>query len=161
MKYVSELKELENKKFDSVEELEKAENKVKEALAKKEEAKALVKKESSEVEDSFKARNTARRTYNEKLVEARKIYNEALRKAKDEFEASLKESTEALEKAEAEFDTRLKAFQKAHPEGYHITLKDGDNVVTYTGSQTDYPVTSISKEFDDMLNMFSNFLRHW
>ena len=158
MKYYSEILD---KKFDSEKELVKAEEEHKAELTKKEEAKALVKKESSEVEDAFKARNAARHAYNEKLVEARKIYNEALRKAKDEFEASLKESTEALEKAEADYDTRLKAFQKAHPEGYHITLKDGDNVVTYTGSQTDYPVTSISKEFDDMLNMFSNFLRRW
>jgi len=161
MKYVSELKELENKKFDSVEDLEKAEQEVKEALAKKEEAKALVKKESSEVEDAFKARNAARKDYNVKLVEARKAYNEAMRKAKDEFEASLKEPTEALEKAEDDYDARLKAFQKTHPEGYHITLKDGDNVVTYTSSQTDYPVASISKEFDDMLDLFSDLLRRW
>lgn len=158
MKYYSEIL---NKNFDSVEDLEKAEEEHKAEQAKKEEAKALVKKESSEVEDAFKARNAARHAYNEKLVEARKTYNEALRKAKDEFEASLKESTEALEKAEADYDTRLKAFQKAHPEGYHITLKDGDNVVTYTGSQTDYPVTSVSKDFDEILNMFSNLLRRW
>jgi len=158
MKYYSEIL---NKNFDSVEDLEKAEEEHKAEQAKKEEAKALVKKESSEVEDSFKARNAARKAYNEKLVEARKIYNEALRKAKDEFEASLKESTETLEKAEADYDTRLKAFQKAHPEGYHITLKDGDNVVTYTSNQIDYPVKSISKEFDDILDLFSNLLRRW
>ena len=82
-----------------------------------------------------------------------------MRKAKDEFEASLKESTEALEKAEADYDTRLKAFQKAHPEGYHITLKDGDNVVTYTSAPTE--IRSIDKEFDDMLDLFSAMLRRW
>lgn len=158
MKYYSEIL---NKNFDKVEDLEKAEEEHKAEQAKKEEAKALVKKESSEVEDAFKARNAARHAYNEKLVEARKIYNEALRKAKDEFEASLKESTETLEKAEADYDTRLKAFQKAHPEGYHITLKDGDNVVTYTSNPVDYQIRSIDKDFDDMLNMFSNFLRRW
>lgn len=158
MKYYSEIL---NKNYDSVEELEKAEAEHKAELAKKEEAKALVKKESSEVEDAFKARNAARKAYNEKLVEARKTYNEALRKAKDEFEASLKESTETLEKAEADYDTRLKAFQKAHPEGYHITLKDGDNVVTYTSNPGEYQVRSIDKEFDDMLDLFSNFLRRW
>lgn len=158
MKYYSEIL---NKNFDSVEDLEKAEAEHKAEQAKKEEAKALVKKESSEVEDAFKTRNAARKDYNVKLVEARKAYNEVLRKAKDEFEASLKESTEALEKAEADYDTRLKAFQKAHPEGYHITLKDGDNVVTYTSNPIDYQVRSIDKDFDDMLNLFSNFLRRW
>ena len=159
MKYVSELKELENKKFDSVEELEKAEEEVKTALAKKEEAKALVAKESADVQDAFKARNAARRSYNEKLVEARKVYNEALKKAKEEFEDSLQETSDELEKAEAEYDTKLKAFQKAHPEGYRITLKDGDNVVTLTS--VNQVVKSIDQEFDDMLNMFSNLLRRW
>lgn len=158
MKYYSEIL---NKNFDSVEDLEKAEAEHKAEQAKKEEAKALVKKESSEVEDAFKVRNAARKDYNVKLVEARKAYNEALRKAKDEFEASLKESTEALEKAEADYDTRLKAFQKAHPEGYHITLKDGDNVVTYTSNPSEYQIRSIDKEFDDMLDLFSNMLRRW
>ena len=158
MKYYSEIL---NKNFDTEQELVKAEEEHKAEQAKKEEAKALVKKESSEVEDAFKARNAARHAYNEKLVEARKTYNEALRKAKDDFEASLKESTEALEKAEADYDTRLKAFQKAHPEGYHITLKDGDNVVTYTSKPNDYQVSNINKDFDDILNMFSNFIRHW
>ena len=158
MKYYSEVLD---KVFETEKELKAAEKADAEEKAKKEEAKALVKKESSEVEDAFKARNAARHTYNEKLVEARKVYNDALRKAKDEFESSLKESTEALEKAEADYDTRLKAFQKAHPEGYHITLKDGDNVVTYTSNPVDYQVRSINKDFDDMLNMFSNLLRRW
>jgi seryl-tRNA synthetase len=158
MKYYSDVLD---KVFETEKELKAAEKADADEKAKKEEAKALVKKESSEVEDAFKARNAARHAYNEKLVEARKAYNEALRKAKDEFEDSLKESTETLEKAEADYDTKLKAFQKAHPEGYHITLKDGDNVVTYTSNQVDYPVRSISKEFDDMLDLFSNLLRRW
>ena len=159
MKYVSELKELENKKFDTIEDLEKAEEEVKTALAKKEEAKALVAKESADVQDAFKARNAARRSYNEKLVEARKVYNEALKKAKEEFEDSLQETSDELEKAEADYDTKLKAFQKAHPEGYRLVLKDGDNVVTLTN--VNQIVKSIDQEFDDMLNMFSNLLRRW
>ena len=158
MKYFSEVL---NKNFDTEKELVEAEEEHKAEQAKKEEAKLVVKKESLEVEDAFKARNAARKAYNEKLVEARKTYNEVLRKAKDEFEASLKESTEALEKAEADYDNKLKAFQKAHPEGYRLSLKDGDNVVTYTSNPVDYQVKSISKEFDDMLDMFSNFLRRW
>lgn len=158
MKYYSETLD---KIFETEKELKVAEKADAEEKAKKEEAKLVVKKESSEVEDAFKARNAARKAYNEKLVEARKTYNAALRKAKDEFEADLKESTEALEKAETDYDNKLKAFQKAHAEGYRLVLKDGDNVVTYTSNPVDYQVKSISKEFDDMLDMFSNFLRHW
>ena len=158
MKYYSDTLD---KIFETEKELKDAEKADAEEKAKKEEAKLVIKKESSEVEDAFKARNTARKAYNEKLVEARKTYNEALRKAKDEFEASLKESTEALEKAEADYDAKLKAFQKAHPEGYRLSLKDGDNVVTYTSNPIEYQVKDISKEFDDMLDLFSDFLRRW
>lgn len=158
MKYYSDTLD---KLFETEKELEDAEKADVEEKAKKEEAKLAVKKESSEVEDAFKARNAARKAYNEKLVEARKTYNAALRKAKDEFEADLKESTEALEKAEANYDTKLKAFQKAHSEGYRIVLRDGDNVVTYTSNPVEYQIKDISKEFDDMLDMFSNLLRRW
>ena len=158
MKYYSETLD---KIFETEKELKTAEKADAEEKAKKEEAKLVVKKESSEVEDAFKARNAARKAYNEKLVEARKTYNEVLRKAKDEFEASLKESTEALEKAEADYDNKLKAFQKAHPEGYRLSLKDGDNVVTYTSNPVEYQIKDISKEFDDMLDLFSDFLRRW
>ena len=157
MKYYSEIL---NKNFDTEKELVKAEEEHKAEQAKKQEAKALVKKESSEVEDAFKARNAARREYNEKLVASRKAYNEALKKAKEEFEASLKESTETLEKAEADYDTKLKAFQKAHPEGYRICLKDGDNVVTLTSNPIEFS-RNLNDEFDDMLDMFSNLLRRW
>ena len=157
MKYYSEKLD---KIFDTQEALTEAEEKHEAEEAKKAETKALVKKESSEVEDAFKARNAARKAYNEKLVEARKIYNEALRKAKDEFESSLKESTEALDKAEEDYDTKLTAFQKAH-QYYHLTLRDGDNVVTLVSNPGEYQVKSIDKEFDDMLDLFSNFLRRW
>ena len=158
MKYYSDTLD---KIFETEKELKDAEKADAEEKAKKEETKLVVKKESSEVEDAFKARNAARKAYNEKLVEARKTYNAALRKAKDEFEADLKESTEALEKAEADYDTKLKAFQKAHPEGYRLSLKDGDNVVTYTSNPVEYQIKDISKEFDDMLDLFSDFLRRW
>ena len=158
MKYYSDTLD---KLFETEKDLKDAEKADAEEKAKKEEAKLVVKKESSEVEDAFKARNAARKAYNEKLVEARKTYNEALRKAKDEFEANLKESTEALEKAEADYDNKLKDIKKAHPEGYRLSLKEGDNVVAYTSNPVEYQVKSISKEFDDMLDMFSSFLRRW
>lgn len=158
MKYYSDTLD---KIFETEKELKDAEKADAEEKAKKEEAKLIVKKESSEVEDAFKVRNAARKAYNEKLVEARKTYNAALRKAKDEFEADLKESTEALEKAEADYDNKLKAFQKAHPEGYRLSLKDGDNVVTYTSNPVEYQIKDISKEFDDMLDLFSDLLRRW
>lgn len=156
MKYYSEIL---NKNFDTEKELVEAEEDHKAEQAKKEEAKALVKKESTEVEEAFKARNAARHAYNEKLIELKKAYNETVKQAEKEFTNGLKDVTEAKDKAENEYSTKLSAFQKAHPEGYHITLKDGDNVVTYTSNPTEYQVRSTID--DDLLDLFSNFLMRW
>ena len=161
MKYVSELKELENKKFDTIEDLEKAEEEVKTALAKKEEAKAAVAKESADVQDAFKARNAARKVYNEKLVELRKVYNQALRDAEKAFTDGLKEVADEKDAAEKVYSEKLSAFQKAHPEGYRITLKDGDNVVTLSSNPVDFNIRSVNKEFDTILDLFSDMLRRW
>lgn len=158
MKYYSEKLD---KIFDTQEALKEAEEKHEAEQAKKAEAKALVAKESAEVNDAFKARNAARKAYNESLIEARKVYNEALQKARDEFEASLDGSTKALKEAEEDYDTKLKAFQKAHPEGYHLTLKDGDNVVTYTDNLIDEHSKALAKEFDEINNLFSEFFRRF
>jgi len=156
MKYYSEVLD---KKFDTEKELQVAEKEHEEAEAKKAEAKALVAKESEKVQDAFKARNAARRAYNEKLVALRKAYNEALRTAEKEFKDGLADVTEAKDKAEADYAEKLKEFQNGHPEGYRLTLKDGDNVVTLTSAPTE--IRSIDKEFDDMLDLFSAMLRRW
>jgi flagellar biosynthesis/type III secretory pathway protein FliH len=158
MKYYSEKLD---KIFDTQEALNEAEEKHEAEQAKKAEAKALVAKESADVQDAFKARNVARKAYNESLIKARKVYSEALQKARDEFEASLDESTKALKEAEEDYDTKLTAFQKAHPEGYHLTLKDGDNVVTYTGNLIDDHSKALAKEFDEINNLFSEFFRRF
>lgn len=152
MKYVSELKELENKKFDTVEELEKAEAEIKQALAKKEEAKLAVKQESAVVEKAFQERNAARKVYNSKLVELRKAYNDALKKARDEFEAGLDVSAKELQVKEEAYDKALNEFVKKHPEGYRITLHDGDNVTTLSGVGTD-----LRTAFDETQKFWDNF----
>ncbi len=155
MKYYSDVLD---KVFETEKELETAEKADAEEKAKKEEAKLAVKKESAEVEDAFKARNAARKAYNEKLVAARKSYNEDIRAAEKKFKDSLEQVTATKDKAEADYATKLKDFQKAHPEGYHITLKDGDNVVTYTSDPVNDQIR-IFDNLDDMLDLFSNFLR--
>ena len=157
MKYVSELKELENKKFDSVEELEKAEAEVKTALVKKEEAAVARKQEAAVVETAFKARNEARRAYNAKALELRKAYNEAIKKARDEFEAGLEGSTKELKAKEEAYDAALDEFIKKHPEGYHLSLKDGDNVTTISGNETEF--RSLFDETDKFWDRFFDLLR--
>ena len=155
MKYYSEILE---KTFDTEEELVKAEKEHAEAEAKKAEAKALVKKEADVVNDAFVARNTARKDYNDKVIEARKLYNEKVKAAQEEFNKSLEEVTEAKNEAEKSFQAKLQEFNKNHPEGFRLTLKDGDNVVTYYNESkfnTDW-----FDEFDKMFDALRNF-RIW
>ena len=156
MKYFSEVL---NKNFDTEKELVEAEEEHKAEQAKKEEAKLAVKKEASEVAEAFKTRNAARKEYNVKLIELRKAYNKEILEAKEKFEKGLEEISKDRDAAEVEYDTKLREFQKAH-QNYHITLKDGDNVVTLTSNdQISFP--DINKEFDDILDLFSNILKRF
>lgn len=151
--------EILNKYFDSEDECVKAEAEHKRAEAAKAEAKALVAKESKGVEEAFKARNAARRTYNEKLIELRKTYDQTVRAAEEAFRTGLKEVREAKDVAEDDYDKKLSEFQKAHPEGYRLCLKDGDNVATITSDPFDYKPAS--SYFDDMLDLFSNIIQRF
>ena len=156
MKYYSDVLD---KVFETEKELEAAEKADAEEKAKKEEAKLAVKKESAEVEDAFKARNAAKKAYNEKLIELRKAYNKVIADAKEAFEKGLEDASKLKDKTEVEFNTKLRKFQKEH-QNYHITLKDGDNVVTLTSdNQISFP--NIYKEFDDILDVFSSILKRF
>lgn len=156
MKFYSETLD---KIFDTEEELKAAEQEKAEAEAKKAEAKALVQKESAEVQEAFKMRNNARKIYNETLCEAKKAYNEDLREAEKKFSERMKDADAKRDEAEKVFAEKLSAFQKSHPEGYRLNLKDGDNVVTYTSEPIAFK--SLNKEFDEMLDAFSNWVRRW
>ena len=112
------------------------------------------KQEASKVEDAFKARNAARREYNTKLVEARKIYNDAIIAAKKAFNETLTSATDAKDKAEEAYNTALKEFTAKY-ESYHMTLKDGDNVVTISNA-SDKNFETMGKEFNSFLDSLLN-----
>lgn len=151
MKFYSEkLKKL----FDTEKELVAAEKVVDEENQKKKLASEQKKEEASKVEDAFKARNAARREYNTKLVEARKIYNDAIIAAKKDFNETLTSATEAKDKAEEAYNTALKEFTAKY-ESYHMTLKDGDNVVTISNS-SDKNFETMGKEFNSFLDSLLN-----
>lgn len=124
------------------------EKKVKEAKAKKADAK--------KVEEAFKVNNNAKREFNAKVLAARKMYNESLAAAKKAFDSAVADATNAKEAADVEYDKVLKEFIDKHPEGYHLTLKDGDNVVTYSGHAEQ--VNSIAKDFNGLLDYM---IKNW
>jgi membrane protein involved in colicin uptake len=118
------------------------EKKAKEAKAKKADAK--------KVEEAFKVNNDAKREFNAKVLAARKMYNESLAAAKKAFDSAVADATNAKEAADEEYDKVLNEFIEKHPEGYHLTLKDGDNVVTYS-SQAEQ-VNSIVNDFNGLID---------
>ena len=151
MKFYSEkLKKL----FDTEKDLVAAEKVVDEENEKKKLASEQKKEEASKVEDAFKARNAARREYNTKLVEARKIYNDAIIAAKKAFNETLTTATDAKDKAEEAYNAALKEFTAKY-ESYHMTLKDGDNVVTISNA-SDKNFETMGKEFNSFLDSLLN-----
>lgn len=147
MKFYSEItKEL----YETEKDLIAAEDAAKAAEAAKTKAAKAKKAEATKVEDAFKTCNAARKEYNTRVVNARKDYNEAVANAKKAYEEAISEATKAKTAAEELYDKILKDFIAKHPEGYHLTLKDGDNVVTLSSQNNS--VSDIFKDYNNLLD---------
>ena len=124
-----------NEPFNTVELLKEAEAAHYAKLKAKEDKAAQKKADAKTVEDAFKNLNTARKTYKEKLSQLTAEYSEALVNLKKTFEVGKADLHDTLAKAEEVYADALKAFTEKYPEGYHLTLKDGDFETTIS-SQT-------------------------
>lgn len=153
MKFYSEVTK---KLYETEEDLKIAEKAVADEKAKKEEAALAKKADALKVEDAFKANNAAKREYNTKVIAARKMYNDTVAAAKKAFDEAVSDASEALNTAEELYDTVLKDFIAKHPEGYHLTLKDGDNVATYSSN-----VDNMTNLFKDYNNLLDTILKIW
>ena len=122
-----------NAPFESLDALRAAEDKHYAELKAKEDKAAQKKADATTVEEAFKALNTARKTYKEDINELTKVYSQGLVDLKEKFESSRKAIKENLAKAEDDYSKALKAFIDKYPEGYHLTLKDGDFETTISG----------------------------
>jgi membrane protein involved in colicin uptake len=147
MKFYSEVTK---KLYNSEEELNAAEQEIVEAEAKKAEAAKAKKEEAKVVEEAFKARNAASIEYNTKVMAARKAYNETLVAAGKAFEEAVADATKVKNAAEEKYNAALKDFTDKHPEGYHMTLKDGDNIMTIS-SQGD-SAAGVLKEYNSLID---------
>lgn len=159
MKFYSETLD---KIFDTEKDLLDAEAAAKKAAFEKERKAAAKKEEAKLVEDAFKLRNAAKREFNSTVMARRKKYAEDLAALKAAFEADIDAASKKLAEAETGYDNTLKAFIDKHPEGYHMTLKDGDHVCTLssTNSMNNLKDKEIYKElltndwFDNFFNLF-------
>lgn len=150
--------------FDSVEELREAEEAYYAKLKAKEDKAAAKKADAQKVEDAFKALNAARKIYKEDLTTLTAEYSEALTDLKKAFDLGKSDIREKLATAEATYQTALKEFNDKHPEGYHVTLKDGDFETTIekrssaNATDTDKASKAVSNMFD-ILDWFDWFDR--
>ena len=144
--------------FNTVAELKKAEAEYYAALKLKEDKAATKKADAKKVEDAFKALNSERKNYKEALAAVTHEYSENLEALKKSFEEAKLSIQKSLAGAEEKYAAELKAFTEKYPEGYHLTLKDGDFETTIdskTGTIAD-PKTRLFT-FDDFFNAFFKF----
>lgn len=146
MKFYSEVTK---KLYESEEELNIAEKAVADENAKKAEAAQAKKADALKVEEAFKANNDAKREYNAKVIAARKMYNETVAAAKKTFDEAVADATKVKDAAEKTYDNALKEFTSKH-DSYHMTLRDGDNVVTIS-NQTD-AFTNVMNDYNKLLD---------
>jgi chromosome segregation ATPase len=146
-----------NKPFDSIEELREAEAKHYAELKAKEDKAAAKKADAQKVEDAFKALNQARKTYKEELTQLTEEYSEQLAHIKEAFELGKKDIHNKLAAAEDTYNAALKAFIAAHPEGYHVTLKDGDFETTISGSSKVQNTKKPEVKDPSQVNLFNIF----
>jgi chromosome segregation ATPase len=112
--------------FDSLDELMEAEEAYYAKLKAKEDKAAQKKADAQRVEDAFKDLNAARKVYKENIITLTEDYRESLNELKTSFEEAKAEVQEELASYEDAYSTALKEFTEKYPEGFHLTLKDGD-----------------------------------
>ena len=140
------------KPFERLDDLKKAEYVYYEEQKAKEDKVAQKKADAKKVEDAFKALNAARKAYKEELTQLTKEYAEELDTLKQAFELGKKDIRDTFAKAEDTYSAALKEFTDKHPEGFHITLKDGDFETTISGSSTGTP--SKANRTHDLWDLF-------
>ena len=143
--------------FDSLNDLKEAEAAYYAKIKAKEDKAAQKKADAKKVEDAFKYLNAARKVYKERLTELTARYTEDLRNLKTAFEKDKADIHNALAEREEAYSAALKTFTDKYPEGYHLTLKDGDFETTISSqTSTDNEAYTLNP-LGDILNLLFNF----
>lgn len=147
------------KPFDSLVELTAAEQKYFDEKKAKEDAATQKKTDAQKVEAAFKTWNTAKKTYKEKLTQLTTEYSEELTNLKKAYELGKDDLRNTLARAEEDYSRELKNFTDKYPEGYHLTLKDGD-FETVISSQTTNDTVKTGFDTERFMDIF-NTLFNW
>ena len=146
-----------NKPFDSIEELREAEAAYRVEVKAKEDKAAAKKADAQKVEDAFKALNLARKDYKENLTQLTEEYSKALADLKKAFETGKTDIHAQLAAAEENYQKALKEFTDKHPEGYHLTMRDGDFETTISGSGKVQDTKKVDPNQVNLFNIFDLF----
>jgi phytoene dehydrogenase-like protein len=150
------------KPFDTISELEDAEAAYYAELKAKEDKAATKKADALVVEEAFKVLNKTRREFKDDIKELTDKYRKDLVELKEKFDTSKELVYKNLSKAEDDYSAALKTFTDKYPEGYHITLKDGDFETTISSAkyETGSESATHDKLFGDksFLHLFDPFL---
>ena len=149
MKFYSDVTK---KLYESEKELLAAEMEVAAAEAKKADAAKKKKIDAAKVEEAFKALNAARRGYRKEVASLTQAYSEQLAALKKEFALNKEKAEAILAEAESVYAAALKEFTGKYPEGYHLTLKDGDFETTISSDRKSTKETATS--FDSIASLF-------
>ena len=145
------------KPFDSLNELASAEATYYENLKQKENKAAQKKADAKIVEDAFKHLNATRKSYKENLSQLTQEYSEALEDLKKAYEAGKSDFQNQLATAEQNYKDAIKNFSAKYPEGYHMTIKDGDFETTISSQTTKSmdtdKVSADAKKVAEIFNM--------
>lgn len=142
--------------FDTVAALKEAEAAY---LAEQEKKAAKVeerKSDADKVQVAFENLNIARKEYKYSMAELNKQYCDDLIELKERYEKGKAANQKMLERAETGYSEALKAFTAKYPEGYHLTLKDGDFETTIAGSSNNNFIVSPTWP-SDLLDLFFKF----
>lgn len=142
------------KPFDSLEELRNEETAYYAKLKAKEDAAKAKKADAQAVESAFIALNAARKKYKTTLADITNDYAAKLSKISEDFKNARNVATTELGKAEAAYEEALKAFTSKHPEGFHLTLKDGDYETTISSKVTPGCTVDFLKDFPSLFDFF-------
>lgn len=136
-----------NKNFRTIDELINAEKeKIEERNAKAEKSE-VKKSDAKKVEDAFKALNSAKKQYEEEILQAEKACAKIIADAKAAWAKSVEASKSKLAKADENYHNALKDFTAKYPEGYHMTFRDGDTVTNITHTSYDSMLQDFYKTF--------------
>lgn len=146
-----------SKPFESLTALKEAEAAFFAEQRAKEDKAAQKKADAQKVEEAFKALNLVRKAYKNNLVTIAEHYAEKLKELRAEFENAKTMEQNRLADAETAYANALNAFTKLYPEGYHLTLKDGDFETTISSSTTSTPNSGI--DFPKLYEIFDMLTR--